>query len=325
LIIAGLEVIIQNMKVVVGSENKDKIEIVKKAWEELRLRTEVEGVKVDSRIGGQPLNKKVTLKGAKNRARRAKKAKPKADFWLGLEGGLDDCGKGYHLVTFGCLIDKGGREFVGEGEEIHLPEEVSGRAKKGEWFGKVIRDYAKDQEIDENLVTRLAPFTQAVQNAYAAYLREEGDLGYRKKVAAVIVDDEENFLIVQLVGYRLTDWNFCGGGIEDNETEKAAMIRELSEELGTDKFEVVRKAKQTERYDWPLYVVAKRLKEDGKTWKGQEARFFLVKFGGKRDEIRPDRGEIREVKWVRREELKDNFFRFPGQLEMAEKVIGELV
>lgn len=150
------------MKVVIGSINKDKIKIVKNALEELHLKTVVSGAEVDSGITNQPLDKKTTKKGAINRAGNAFKKSPDSEFAFGLEGGLHDYGEGYHLVTFACLIDKKGERFLGEGEEIHLPIEVSEKVKNGEWFGDVIRDYAKTHEIDKNLITRLSPFTQAV-------------------------------------------------------------------------------------------------------------------------------------------------------------------
>src|SRR3989344_4411783 len=167
------------MRIVLGSANKDKLKIVKKTLEELHLNIIVEGIKVDSGTSSQPMNKKVTKKGALYRATKAMKQKPDSDFWIGLEGGLHDYGEGYHLVTYACLIDQTGKKYYGEGEEIHLPQEVSKRVQKGEWFGKVIREYAKDHEIDKSLITRLSPFIRAVQSSYVAYLKEVTNLGYR--------------------------------------------------------------------------------------------------------------------------------------------------
>lgn len=131
------------MKVVIGSKNSDKIKILKNALRELHLKFTIDGVDVDSGITKQPLDKKTTKKGAANRARNAFKASPDSDLAFGLEGGLYDYGEGYHLVTFACLIDKNGKKHFGQGEEIHLPEEVSEKVKSGGWFGDVIREYAK--------------------------------------------------------------------------------------------------------------------------------------------------------------------------------------
>lgn len=184
------------MKIVVGSKNQDKLEIVDSAFSEIGLDAEIFGVDVDSGITNQPLDKETTKIGAINRARNAKKMSPGGDLWIGLEGGLHDYGKGYVLVTFACLIDKKKREFVGEGKEIPLPDEVSQQVKEGGWFGELIREYGKKHKINQNLITRSLPFKQAVQYAYVESVRET--LDYRDKVSGVIVNNKGKILIVRL-------------------------------------------------------------------------------------------------------------------------------
>lgn len=169
--------LIYGVKIVLGSINKDKRKIVEKALKEVHLDIEVVTVKVNSGITDQPLDGETTKRGAVNRAREAKRALQKANFWIGLEGGLIECDKRFHLITYACLIDQNDNEFIGKGEEIGIPDEVSEKIRKGGWFGMVIREYAKDHKVDENLITRVAPFTQAIQNAYANYLKKSGNLG----------------------------------------------------------------------------------------------------------------------------------------------------
>lgn len=311
------------MKIAIGSNNQDKIKILGDALRELHLDVSVGGGESNSGITDQPLDKESTKKGAMNRARNARKLNSDASFWFGLEGGLHDYGEGYHLVTYAALIDKDGDEFVSEGEEIHLPLEVSDKVKNGEWFGDLIREYAKTHEIDHNLITRLSPFTQAVQNAYANYLKHKGVLSFRNKSLGIIVDNNNNFLLVQLSDYGPDDWNFPGGGVEEDETKGGAIMRELKEELGTDKFEIIGESKEVINYEWSDFVIAKRLKKDGKTYKGQSMTTFLVRFMGEKDDIKPDPGEIREVKWVKYDELKENL-NFPNQWMETEKILKEL-
>lgn len=308
------------MKVIVGTKNKDKVKIVKGALNKLNLDVDIDSAEVDSGIVEQPLDKETTRKGAINRAMRARKSKPEADFWVGLEGGLHEHDEGYHLITLACLIDKEGNQYIDEGEEIHLPDEVSNRVKKGEWFGDVIREYSKDNDIDENLITRLAPFTRAVQSAYVEYLKQTGDMKFRQRTSAVVKDNKDNFLIVQLVKYGENDWNFSGGGIEEGEKPEKAVLRELREELGTDKFELVKRSEYKEVYDWPNWLIAGDISNKKNIYRGQEATFFLVKFLGQREDIKLDPNELRKVKWVKYDDIK-NYFNFPRQVGLTDRLL----
>lgn len=310
------------MKVVLGSINPDKAKIVENSFKEIRLEVEIVAVEASSGVTHQPLDRETTLKGAVNRAKSARKIEPRSDFWLGLEGGLQDCEGLYNLVTFACLISKTGENFIGEGQEIPLPKKVSDDIRKGGRFGEVIREFSKSHKIDENLITRFTPFTQAIQNSYALYLKKHGGLGYRNKVSGVIVDKNDKLLIVQLTTYRKDQWNFPGGGIEDDEEEEGAILRELREELGTSRFEIISKSDSSTKYDWPPFVIVKWLKEEGKTWVGQKVRYYLIRFTGQRSNIKPDPREIRKVKWVKEGDLKD-YFIFPNQAEQAESILKE--
>jgi len=321
--------IIHVMKILLGSKSKDKKQILIKAFEELHVFPKVESVEVDSEITNQPLDKNITLKGAKNRARNAKKKRPDADFWVGLEGGLHptpheaSLGRSdylYHLVTYACLIDKDGDEFIGNGTEIHLPESVSDEVKTGGWFGDVIRIYAKDHKIDENLITRETPFIESIQNAYANYLVARKLTKYRNKINAVITNKEGEFLLVQLNAYDENQWNTPGGGIKNGETPEDALSRELKEELGITKFEIIEKSKITDKYDFPDSLLVKWLKKGEIKYKGQIQTQFIVKFTGKKEDIKTQEDEIRQHKWVKYEDLESHLI-FPNQWENIKKVI----
>ncbi|BCX14463.1 MAG: hypothetical protein KatS3mg088_146 [Patescibacteria group bacterium] len=302
--------------------NPDKVKIVQNSFKEIHLEVEIVRVEAGSGITDQPLDKETTLKGAINRAKSAREIEPRSDFWLGLEEGLQDYEGLYNLVTFACLIDKTGENFIGEGQEIPLPKKVSDEIRKGGWFGEVIRKFSKSYKIDKNLITRFTPFTQAIQNAYALFLKKYGNLGYRNKVSGIIMDKNGKLLIVQLTTYGKDQWNFPGGGIEDDEEEEEAILRELREELGTSKFEIISKSDSSTKYDWPPFVIVKWLKEEGKTWVGQKVGYYLIRFTGQRSDIKPDPREIRKVKWVKEGDLKD-YFVFPNQLEQAKMILKE--
>ena len=77
-------------------------------------------------------------------------------------------------------------------------------------------------------------------------------------------------------------WQMPQGGIDDGETPAEAALRELAEEIGTDKAEIVAESRHWLRYDLPPQLV-------GKVWtgryRGQEQRWFALRFLGKDADI----------------------------------------
>lgn len=105
---------------------------------------------------------------------------------------------------------------------------------------------------------------------------KSGRLPYRRGVGAVLFNNDG----LVFVGRRIDaadGWQMPQGGIDDGEKPRAAVLRELAEEIGTDKAEVIAKASQWYRYDLPPDLV-------GKVWngkyRGQKQRWFALRFTG---------------------------------------------
>ncbi|GAB4357260.1 MAG: RNA pyrophosphohydrolase [Kiloniellaceae bacterium] len=77
-------------------------------------------------------------------------------------------------------------------------------------------------------------------------------------------------------------WQMPQGGIDEGETPQQAVLRELHEEIGTDKAEIVAESRQWLHYDLPDHLV-------GKVWKGkyrgQKQRWFALRFLGRDADI----------------------------------------
>ena len=96
------------MRIIVGSQNPAKLEAVSVAFASFfpEDNFEVQPVNVPSGVSHQPLSDAETLLGATNRARAARELEPEADYWLGIEGGLNPSpGEGIlisHLAGWYC-------------------------------------------------------------------------------------------------------------------------------------------------------------------------------------------------------------------------------
>ncbi len=92
------------IKVVVGSKNPVKIKCTllafQKAFKDHTIH--VEGVSVPSGVSDQPMTDRETFQGALNRTQNAQSLFPAAQYWVGIEGGIEDNGaemKAFAWVT----------------------------------------------------------------------------------------------------------------------------------------------------------------------------------------------------------------------------------
>ncbi len=86
--------------VIIASLNPAKIAAVESAFQSAFAHQHFEflGVSVASGVKDQPMSNQETLQGARNRVRNAKQAKPGADFYVGLEAGIEE------QMTFAWMV-----------------------------------------------------------------------------------------------------------------------------------------------------------------------------------------------------------------------------
>lgn len=147
-------------------------------------------------------------------------------------------------------------------------------------------------------------------------------LTYRRSTVALVLSKNKRILVVHKHGYEPDHWDFPGGGIDGNESAEETVLRELSEELGSDKFVIKKIGKELDKYNWPEKTILERFEKHGITYLGQERVRFLVAFEGEESEIRIQEEEIKMFKWVEIKEL-EKYLIFPGYYERIKKVLAE--
>lgn len=124
-----------------------------------------------------------------------------------------------------------------------------------------------------------------------AYIESEG-LRLRRKVRAVVLNENGEVLLVRPHGYREDEWTLAGGGVEEGESPIEAMRRELAEELGVGLDAELAELSVTNRFIYsPEHKVKRKLDHDG-----QEAVMFACKIA-KDTPLTVQVEELADVRW----------------------------
>jgi putative (di)nucleoside polyphosphate hydrolase len=114
---------------------------------------------------------------------------------------------------------------------------------------------------------------------------------YRPNVGAVLFNDAGLVLIARRANWPNAEgaaggWQLPQGGVDDGEDLRVAVLRELAEEIGTDKAEIIAEHPEWLTYDFPPDMVPRpRIAEK---YRGQKQRWFALRFLGSDDDIRLD-------------------------------------
>ena len=145
--------------VVIASHNPVKANATLAGFERMfpQAEFELQTVSVESGVSDQPMSEAETLQGAENRAEAARKAVPEADFWVGIEGGIEDLSHGM-LAYAWIVILSDGPVAKGRTGGFLLPETVASLVRAGMELGHANdqvfgRENSKQQEGAIGLLT----------------------------------------------------------------------------------------------------------------------------------------------------------------------------
>jgi len=133
---------------------------------------------------------------------------------------------------------------------------------------------------------------------------------YRPNVAAIVLSAKYPEKCEVFIASR-TDvenaWQFPQGGIDEGESSKEALYRELEEEIGTKEIEIIAEYPQWVSYEFPPAIARKMQPYDG-----QIQRYYLVKLKkGAKININTQIPEFSEYKFVATKNIYDyiTFFK----------------
>jgi putative (di)nucleoside polyphosphate hydrolase len=119
------------------------------------------------------------------------------------------------------------------------------------------------------------------------------DLPYRLNVGAALFNRQGQVFIGRRADVSVQTgadqaaqvWQMPQGGIDEGEDPRAAVLRELAEETGTSKAEIIGEHEAWLDYDLPPELVGRLF---GGRYRGQRQRWFALRFTGTDADIRLD-------------------------------------
>ena len=129
-------------------------------------------------------------------------------------------------------------------------------------------------------------------------------LPYRPCVGIMLIDRGGRVFVARRINTPGEAWQMPQGGIDEGESPRRAALRELHEEVGTDKAEVLAESRNWWRYDLPAELVPRRW---GGRYRGQEQKWFALRFLGTDADIdiATETPEFRVWRWAEMAELAD--------------------
>ena len=135
-------------------------------------------------------------------------------------------------------------------------------------------------------------------------MAENNSLPYRPCVGLAIFNREGKVFVAERLDNN-TAWQMPQGGIDDGEDFATAAFREMREEIGTDKAEILEVLETPLRYELPPELLGKLW---GGQFRGQEQIWVALRFTGSDTDINLNAHEPAEFsrwKWVDLPEIVD--------------------
>jgi inosine/xanthosine triphosphatase len=138
------------MRVALGTKNEAKtkacISVFERAFPGEHI--DVSGYSVESGVSDMPMSNDETYEGALNRALELTLLDSSADYYVGLEGGVQEGPKGrLYLLGWAAIIKAGSDlDYAGHSGGIELPDEIADKLREGAELGPLIQEMTGDEK-----------------------------------------------------------------------------------------------------------------------------------------------------------------------------------
>ncbi|MGA7674978.1 MAG: RNA pyrophosphohydrolase [Rhizomicrobium sp.] len=145
------------------------------------------------------------------------------------------------------------------------------------------------------------------------------ELPYRPCVGIMLIDCHGLVFVGRRIDQTVEGWQMPQGGIDGDETPAEAGLRELKEEVGTDKAVILREMDEWLCYDLPKHLLGVAL--HGR-YRGQKQKWLAMRFTGKDGDIdiKTEHPEFAAFKWLSIDELPELIV--PFKRDTYKKVIA---
>ena len=163
--------------IVIASKNPVKIQAAKNGFQTLFPDWDIaaEGISVPSGVGDQPMSSAETLEGAMKRAKNAQFAVPTADYWVGIEGGIQPVAEKEMEAFAWVVVLSAQRMGKAKTASFFLPPKVVELIQDGKELGEADdivfgKSNSKQQSgavglLTGDLITRTGLYEEAVKLA----------------------------------------------------------------------------------------------------------------------------------------------------------------
>jgi putative (di)nucleoside polyphosphate hydrolase len=143
---------------------------------------------------------------------------------------------------------------------------------------------------------------------------------YRPGVGMMLLDHRGQVFVGRRLDQTAEAWQMPQGGIDPGEEPRQTALRELAEEIGTDKADIIAESRDWLTYDLPPDIADKVWKG---RYRGQQQKWFALRFRGRDSDINlaTAHPEFEAWRWAAADEMLRLIVPFKRAL--YERVVAE--